>query len=448
VAEVAEEGSDRGLGVSALRIVVIGGGFGGMASAARLAKLGHDVTVLERSPLLGGALQSISADGFTWDAGPTTTLLPAVIRDLFRKSGRPLEREVELQPLELIREHRFEDRTVLRLPGGSRAGQIAAFDELGNLGGSWSAYVDAQSDTWEVLRRGYLEQPWDPALSPRELTDLLGSREMLHKRLRRVFKDERLRLVASHPFVIDGHDLRNVPVWMGVTAYLEQTFGAWTVPGGLSALGTALAERLETRRVTVERNTSALDIVLRDGRVVGVRTADGDLDADAVVCAIDPRRLPALAGLVHRTMPAIPPVVAHVGLEGDVPDLPHEVVLHGDPMLVVRTGGTAPDGGAAWTILGRGRLAEDVLRALARHRVDIRSHVVSRIDRSPRDLVDAWGGSPLGVLWQGRATVRDRLGPTTPIPGVYAAGAHATPGSGLPFVGLSAALVAQAIGPA
>jgi UDP-galactopyranose mutase len=29
---------------------------------------------------------------------------------------------------------------------------------------------------------------------------------------------------------------------------------------------------------------------------------------------------------------------------------------------------------------------------------------------------------------------------------VYAAGAHATPGGGLPFVGLSAALVAQTIG--
>lgn len=434
--------------MSALRIVVIGGGFGGLATAARLAKLGHDVTLLERSTALGGALQPLSADGFTWDAGPTTTLLPAVIRDLFRKSGRPLERELDLQPLELIREHRFEDRTVLRLPSGSRAAQIAAFEELGNLGESWSAYVDAHSDTWEVLRRGYLEQAWDPALSPRELTDLLSSREMLHKRLKKVFKDERLRLVASHPFVIDGHDLRNVPAWMGVTSYLEQTFGAWTVPGGLSAIGTALGERLATRNVTVELGTPALDIVVRDGRAVGVRTENGDLDADAVVCAIDPRRLPALAGFVHRTMPAIPPVVAHVGLDGDVPDLPHEVVLHGDPMLVVRTGGTAPDGAAAWTIIGRGRLAEDVLRALARHKIDIRSHVVTRIDRSPRDLVDAWGGSPLGVLWQGRATVRDRLGPTTPIPGVYAAGAHATPGSGLPFVGLSAALVAQAVGEA
>ena len=78
----------------------------------------------------------------------------------------------------------------------------------------------------------------------------------------------------------------------------------------------------------------------------------------------------------------------------------------------------------------------------------MRDNVIVRVDRSPRDLVEDWGGSPMGVLWQGRGTVRRRLGPTTPIPGVYAAGAHATPGAGLPFVGLSAALVAQEIGPA
>ncbi len=167
-----------------------------------------------------------------------------------------------------------------------------------------------------------------------------------------------------------------------------------------------------------------------------------------MVCAIDPRRLPALAAYVERTMPAIPPVIAHLGLEGEVPDLPAELVLHGDPTLVIHTGGIAPEGHAAWTIHGRGKLAEDMLRALARQKIDIRDQVVARIDLSPRDLVEHWGGSPMGVLWQGRGTVRHRLGPTTPIGGVYAAGAHTTPGSGLPFVGLSAALVAQLVGPA
>jgi UDP-galactopyranose mutase len=178
-----------------------------------------------------------------------------------------------------------------------------------------------------------------------------------------------------------------------------------------------------------------------------VTTDDGPVDAEVVVVAVDPRRLPTLAPLVRATMPALPPVVCHLGLDGEPPVLSSETVLHGDPLLVLRTGGQAPDGRSALTVHGRGRLAEDVLLALTRRGVDLRPQVVARVDRSPRDLVDLWGGSPLGVRWQGRRTTFRRLGPQTPIPGVYAAGAHATPGAGLPFVGLSAALVAQLVGP-
>jgi phytoene dehydrogenase-like protein len=429
------------------RVVVVGGGFGGMAAAARLAKLGHDVTLLEQADALGGALSTVELDGFAWDAGPTSTLLPAVIRDLFRKSGRPLEREVDLQPLDLVREHRFADGSSLRLPGASRAAQLAAVDGLGaGLGQQWVDHVAAYGETWELLRKEWFERPFDDVVAPRELTALLGARESLEKRLRRTFRDERLRLVAGHRLVMDGHDLRDVPVFAGVDVYLEQRFGAWTVPGGLAALGTAMAERLALRGVTVLTGTPAVDLVVAGGRVSGVRTGAGELPADHVVVAIDPRRLPALASYVRRTMPAIPPVVCHVGLEGEVPDLPHEVVLHGDPLLVVRTGARAPDGGTAWTVLARGRIAEDVLTALARHGIDVRRQVVARVDRSPRDLVERWGGSPHGVQWQGPRTARSRLGPRTPIEGVLTAGAHATTGSGLPFAGLSAALVAEVVG--
>lgn len=430
-------------------VVVIGGGFGGMAAAARLAKLGHDVTLLERSTTLGGALSTVDLDGFTWDAGPTSTLLPAVIRDLFRKSGRPLEREIDLEPLALVREHRFEDGTSLQLPGGSRAAQLAAVDGLApglGLGQQWVDHVSSYGEVWELLRKEWFERPFDADVAPRELTDLLGRRESLDKRLRRTFRDERLRLVAGHRLVMDGHELRDAPVFAGIDIYLEQRFGTWTVTGGLAALGTAMADRLALRGVTVHTDSEALDLVVADGRVEAVRTADGDVDADHVVVAIDPRRLPALASYVRRTVPTIPPVVCHIGLEGEVPDLPHEVVLHGDPLLVVRTGGRAPAGSRAWTVLGRGRLTEDLLTALARRGLDVRRQVVARTDRSPRDLVEQWGGSPHGMLWQGPRTARTRLGPRTPVRGVLTAGAHATTGSGLPFAGLSAALVAEVVG--
>lgn len=430
------------------RVVVVGGGLGGCASAARLAKLGHEVTLLERLDHVGGAIGFLEQDGYRWDTGPVSTALPAVLRDLFRKSGRPLERELGLVRLEPMREHRFEDGSVLAMPSGSRAGQQQAIDAaLGDgLGDEWLDYTYGFADTWDLLRRDYLERPYSPDHVARETKDLLTTRHTMHRAVTRAFKDERMRELALTQVIFDGHDPRNVPAWMGMMAYVEQNFGVWTIPAGMGALADALARRLGDRRVDVRVGTTVSDIVVRDGRPTGVDTDRGTVDADIVVCAIDPRGIPVLAPHVRKTMPVIPPVVCHLGLSGEVPDLPHEVVLHGDPLLVVRTNGAAPDGGRAWTLLGRGRLAEDIVTALARRKIDVRDNIAVRVDRSPRDLVEVWGGSPYGVLWQGRATLSRRMGTRTPVANVFCAGAHAAPGSGVPFVGLSAALVAEEIG--
>ena len=432
------------------RVVVIGGGFGGLASAARLAKLGHEVSLIEAADHLGGALGHVEQDGFRWDSGPSTTLLPAVIRDFFRKSGRAAEKEIELVPVDPVAQHHFADRTVLDLPGGSRAAQLEAVrsaldDEAAQ---SWITYVDELAPVWEALRKDWFERPFSPEHASKEARELLATRLTLHKLVTRELRDERLRLLALHRVRLDGHEPRNVPAWEAVWSYVEQNFGAWTLPGGMGQLADVLAARLATRGVTALTGTPARDLVVEGNRVVAVRTDEGDLDADHVVCAIDPRRLPALAPLVARTMPSIPPTMCHIGVVGDVPDLPVEVVMHGDPTLVLRTNGTAPAGAHAWTILGRGHLAEDIVTALHRAGIRVRDQVEVRVDRSPRELVEQWNGSPLGVLWQGRSTIGHRLGTRTPIENVFMAGAHTTPGAGLPSVGLSAALVAQVIGAA
>src|SRR5690242_16123110 len=181
------------------RVVVTGGGFGGLATALRLAKLGHAVTLVEPGEL-GGALVPFTQDGFAWDT-VTHTLLPAVVRDLFRKTGRPLEKEVELVQLDCLREHWFADGTSLVLSAG-RTPQHDAFESLASgLGTRWVDHVAAYADDWDVVRRGYAEVPWDPDhLSP-ELTARLDARESLHRRLRKRLGDERARQVAAHPFV-------------------------------------------------------------------------------------------------------------------------------------------------------------------------------------------------------------------------------------------------------
>lgn len=432
------------------RVCVVGGGFAGCASAARLAKLGHEVTLVEALPRLGGAVGVVQQDGFEWDTGPATTAVPAVLRDLFRKSGRPLERELELVPVEPMREHRFEDGTRLVLPSGSRGEQLHAVDEaLGaGTGTQWVDYVHAQAEVWDVLRRDYFERPWSPTTAAKESRDLLRSRLMMHKAVHRRLKDKRLRTLALHHCVQGGHDPRNVPAWFGVVDYLEQNFGTWTFPGGFGHLADLLAKRLGERGVAVLTGTTAKDLVIGPSGPQAVATTSGTVDTDLVVVAIDPRRLPALAEHVDRTMPALPPSVLHVGLSREVPDMPREIVVHDEYVVSVRTTGRAPAGKSAWTLVGRGKLSESLVMALARKRIDVRDLVEVTVESSPRQQVEHYSGSPAGVLWQGRATVTDRLGAETPLPGVYAAGAHTGGGGWLPFVGLTAAVVADLIGPA
>ncbi len=165
------------------RVVVIGGGYGGLASAARLAKLGHEVTLLEASgPARRSGRVRRAGRVSAGTPGPRSTLLPAVMRDLFRKSGRTLEKEVELVPVEPVRQHRFPDDDggplVLDLPGGSRAAQIAAVEQAFDAGegARWAAYVEAFADDWEALRHDWLERPFSAEHASKHTTALLSTR--------------------------------------------------------------------------------------------------------------------------------------------------------------------------------------------------------------------------------------------------------------------------------
>ncbi|MEC8733705.1 MAG: FAD-dependent oxidoreductase, partial [Planctomycetota bacterium] len=70
------------------RIVVVGGGLAGLASAVELARTGCSVTLVERNQHLGGKMNVMEVDGFTFDMGPTIITMPAVFRGIVERSGR------------------------------------------------------------------------------------------------------------------------------------------------------------------------------------------------------------------------------------------------------------------------------------------------------------------------------------------------------------------------
>ncbi len=481
------------------RIVVIGAGMGGLAAATRLHAGGHDVTVCEQSPNVGGKLGTYSRDGFRFDTGPSLLTVPEVFRDLFAATGDPLETVLELQRVDPNCRYRFMDGTVLDFPAGRDQLFEAIRVALGDAAaGEWDALLTRAGRMWDVSRGAFIEAPGPPALlplarrMPAQLPVIAPGRS-LRWLARRLLKDPRLQTVLERYATYAGSDPGRAPAALASAAYVEQQYGAWYVAGGLAQLAAALADRLP--KVSIRTETPVAAVQTAAGRVNGVLLDNGHtLAADAVVADVDAGHLYsdllARPRLVPRGEPSSAGFVILLGLRSRPPDLPHHTVLFpplgsrgyaaefdaifagrpaANPTIYVSapTDPAASPSGAqgVFVLVNAARqgpfdwdapgvadsYARAILALLAERGLDLRDLVLFRETRTPADLARATGapgGAIYGTSSHGPRAAFQRAANRSPVPGLFLTGGSAHPGGGLPLVALSGRAVAELIGPA
>src|ERR1700722_19729660 len=94
------------------RAIVIGSGFGGLATAVRLGARGYRVTVFEKLDAPGGRAYVHRQDGFTFDAGPTIVTAPFLFEELWTLCGRRMADDIELRQISPFYRIVFDDGSV------------------------------------------------------------------------------------------------------------------------------------------------------------------------------------------------------------------------------------------------------------------------------------------------------------------------------------------------
>ncbi|NBU39834.1 MAG: FAD-dependent oxidoreductase, partial [Planctomycetia bacterium] len=97
------------------RVVVVGGGLGGLAAACTLAARGYAVTLCDKNAWVGGKAAVLSEAGFRFDMGPTILTIPRVLKRIWSEAGRDLESALDLVPLDPQWRSFFTDGTTLDL---------------------------------------------------------------------------------------------------------------------------------------------------------------------------------------------------------------------------------------------------------------------------------------------------------------------------------------------
>ena len=94
---------------SKLKVTVIGGGLGGIATSLRLSKLGFNVTLMEKNSNLGGKLSTFNKNGYQFDMGPSLITLPQYFRELYSDLGEDIDNHLKLERLDPMCRYKFQE---------------------------------------------------------------------------------------------------------------------------------------------------------------------------------------------------------------------------------------------------------------------------------------------------------------------------------------------------
>ncbi len=271
------------------RVVVIGAGVAGLVAALQLAARGLDVVVLERQETPGGKLREVAIGAARIDAGPTVFTMRRVFEEIFASVGATLADHLTLTPVEILARHAWSDSERLDL----FADIPRSADAIGALAGpsaarGYLAFCERARQIFRTLDGPFIRTPQPGMLSlmrdagPRDLIGIAAF-STLWKELGGYFRDPRLRQLFGRYATYTGCSPFRAPASLMLIAHVEQD-GVWLVEGGMHRIATAFADLAAACGASFRYGADVSEILVRSGRVSGVRLANGEsVQADAVI---------------------------------------------------------------------------------------------------------------------------------------------------------------------
>lgn len=385
-------------------VVVIGGGLAGLSAAATLAAAGADVTIVEKNSHLGGKMNVLKDEGYTFDMGPTILTLPWVLTGIFERAGRKPADYIDLINLNPQWRLFYEDGAKFDLAATTQdtAQNLDAAFPSAKPGKGFTDFINHARRMYRLSEQVFFYKDVENVrdvmrnVTPGNsftLSDLLDMR--LHSTVARTIekhiKEPHVQQMCEHFLQYVGSSPFLAPSILTMIAAAQADDGCWYAKGGTRAVAASLQKLLEELNVNTILGTGVTQILTaRAGDqniATGVQLDDGrTITADAVVSNCDIQR--TLTDLIKTTSaqqrhkkiakaytPACSGLVLYLGLKKPYEQLAHHNFLFSkdskaefqdiyhtgiparDPTLYIaapsRSGDTsqAPQGGEALYIL-------------------------------------------------------------------------------------------------
>ena len=416
---------------------------------------------------------------------------------------------LELEEVNPSFDYRFHDGKSVEFTNLSRKKTLEAIgNSFGeDSAAQWDAVLNRAERMWDVSREPFIESELKSPLSLLKRRNILRDLRIIAPRATlRDFglTNPYLAKIMDRYATYSGSDPRKAPAVLSTIAFIEEAFGAWHIKGGIGTLSDHIAQRCEKVGVTIHLNSPVSAINLKRGKAVGITLTGGqEISADIVISNADAgftynalitaesRKVKRIRKAQSKLEPSLAGFSLLLGLRpSDAPKLSHHTILFpedydaefesifttktpvekptiyicapNDPTMVKSEGHEA-----LFILVNAPRHSEDsaegfdwsdseftqkyahsIIDQIEAQGIPIRERLDLLEIRTPLDLqnsVNAPGGSIYGTSSNGPRAAFLRAKNRSPIKNLYLVGGSAHPGGGLPLVGLSAEIVANAI---
>ena len=336
------------------RVVVIGAGVAGLATAGLLSREGYDVVVLEKEPQVGGRAGVLVDEHFRWDMGPSWWLMPEAFEHFYQLFDTSVKAELDLvyldDPAFRIFTHRYP---ALDISTG-RQNIYELFEQLEpGSGPAIERYLHDMEHDYRLAIERFLYTNFTTlrGLATPDIVRNLG--RLLRSLIRSLdadvtkrFRDTRLRQLLSYAAVFLSSAPKSTPALYGILNYTTLVEGVAYPMGGLHTFVDSLHRLATQAGATILTGAQVHDIEQdhstagKRRRVSGVLYRDESgqhrIEADVVVSCADRQHTESqLVGDARaarpkywkRRNPGMSCVLAYLGVAGDLPELAHHSLI-------------------------------------------------------------------------------------------------------------------------
>ncbi|HPB31182.1 MAG TPA: NAD(P)/FAD-dependent oxidoreductase, partial [Candidatus Sumerlaeota bacterium] len=264
-------------------VAVIGAGLGGISAAISLAAHGYRVRVYEKNAHVGGKLNQLVKEGFSFDLGPSILTLPKIFERLFDIHNRKMADYVSICSLEPQWRNFFEDGTTIDLFSSVeetlKANAALGPDDQTEL----SRFMEYSKKLYEKVLPGYFREGFDTVWTMTWHHGLISSLKdfdlfrSMHTAVCSHVHNPYLQTILCFFIKYVGSSPYDAPAVLNLLPYIQSRFGLWYVTGGMFHLAKALERLARDVGIEIHAGKEVVRILAEGKKVQALQTKDGEI---------------------------------------------------------------------------------------------------------------------------------------------------------------------------